>query len=147
MEKPQRTVALIYGYAVCLVAIITLLISVPNVVNSLMDLSDPIHAGNYYSPGKQASLASYEIYKMDILSQPQEGGAAGQTTYVPDEATLKAMYEAARVDKIASAVHIARRSIIVFGLLTLISILIFWFHFRWVRAVSRNVPEPSPGTA
>ena len=112
-----------------------------------MDLSDPIHAGNYYSPGKQASLASYEIYKMDILSQPQDAGASGQAAYVPDEATLKAMYEAARADKIASAVHIARRSIIVFGLLTVISILLFWFHFRWVRTTSKNGPESSAATA
>jgi uncharacterized YccA/Bax inhibitor family protein len=127
MEKPPRTVALIYGYAVCLVAIITLLISVPNMVNSIIDLGDPLHAGWYNSQGKQANLASYEIYKMDILSVPQEAGKTGQ-----------AVFEAARADRIASATHIARRTIIVFALLTVISVVIFWIHFRWMRSLAKS---------
>jgi hypothetical protein len=138
MEKPVRTIVLIYGYAVCLVAIITLLISVPNMVNSMIDLTDPLHAGGYYSPVKQANVASYEIYKMELLSAPQEAGKAGQATYVPDEVTLRAMYETARADRIASATHIARRSIIVFGMLAVISIVIFLFHFRWMRSLSKS---------
>ena len=137
MEKPTRTVALIYGYAVCLVALITLLISVPNMVNSIIDLSDPLHGGGYYSQEKQPSLASYENYKMDVLSAPQESGRANQAAYVPDDTTLRAMYEAARADRIAAATHIARRTIIVFGLLTVIAILIFLFHFRWLRSLSK----------
>jgi hypothetical protein len=138
MEKPPRTVALIYGYAVCLVAIITLLISVPNMVNSIIDLGDPLHAGWYNSQGKQANLASYEIYKMDILSVPQEAGKTGQAAYIPDETTLRAMFEAARADRIASATHIARRTIIVFALLTVISVVIFWIHVRWMRSLAKS---------
>ena len=138
MEKPPRTAALIYGYAVCLVAIITLLISIPNMVNSIIDLSDPLYAGGYYSPGKQANLASYEIYKMEILSAPQEATKSGQAAYIPDETTLRVMYEAARADRIALATHIARRTIIVFALLTVISVVIFWIHFRWMRSLARS---------
>ena len=137
MEKPHR-IAIIYGYAVCLVAIITLLISVPNMVNSLFDLADPIHSGGYYSPGRQASMASFENYKMDVLSAPLGEGKTGTEAYVPDDQTLRAMYEAARADKIASALHIARRTIVVFGLLTVISVLLFIFHFRWIRALSKT---------
>jgi len=137
MEKPTRTVSLIYGYAVCLVTLITLLISVSNVVNSIIDLSDPLHGGVYCTAGKQPSLASYENYKMDVLSAPQEGGKADQAAYVPDEATLRAMYEAARADRIATATHIARRTIIVFGLLTVIAVLLFLIHIRWLRSLSK----------
>ncbi len=126
-----------YGYAVCLVAIITLLISIPNMVNSIIDLVDPIYAGGYYSPGKQASLASLENYKMDILSAPQAEGKTGQGAYVPDDLTIRAMYEAAKSDKIASAIHIARRTIIVFGLLTLFSAVLFIIHFRWMRTLTK----------
>ncbi|SYZ74511.1 hypothetical protein TRIP_C90139 [Candidatus Zixiibacteriota bacterium] len=136
MEKPHR-IAMIYGYAVCLVAIITLLIAIPNMVNSIIDLGDPIHSGGFYSPAKQPSLASFENYKMDVLSTPQSEGKTGVTAYVPDDQTLRAMYEAARDDKIASALHIARRTIVVFGLLTIISALLFIIHFRWMRTLSK----------
>ena len=44
MEKSFR-VAQIYGYLVCLVAVITFLISITQLVNSMIDLTDPIHAG------------------------------------------------------------------------------------------------------
>jgi hypothetical protein len=55
MEKSQR-VAQIYGYMVCLVAVITFLMSITQLVNSLIDLQDPIHAG--WTPAGSPSLAS-----------------------------------------------------------------------------------------
>lgn len=136
MEKSNR-IPMIYGYSVCLVAIITLLISIPNMVNSIIDLFDPIHAGVPYSSRPSASLASFETYKMDILSQSLESNKAAQPGYIPDDQTLRAMFDAAKADRIASAVHIARRTIIVFGLLAVISIVLFIIHFRWMRSISR----------
>ena len=45
MEKQHR-VAQIYGYTVCLVAVITLIICVANIIPAIMDLSDPLHSGS-----------------------------------------------------------------------------------------------------
>jgi hypothetical protein len=98
MEKPHR-VAQFYGYTVCLVTVITFLISVTSLVNAIIDLGDPIHAGPSFSMEKAPSLASFENYKMDVLKAPQKEGETSKGAYVPDEQTLRAMYEAAKTDK------------------------------------------------
>ena len=54
MEKPQR-MPQIYGYLVCLVAVIPLLICASTLIYAISDLGDPIHAG--FNPAGTPSLA------------------------------------------------------------------------------------------
>ena len=61
MEKNNK-IGLIYGDAVCLVAVIVFLISMSTLVNAIFDLSDPTHA-EVYSGRDDPSLASFDIYK------------------------------------------------------------------------------------
>jgi hypothetical protein len=46
------------------------------------------------------------------------------------------MYEAVRANKIQTTLHAARRTILVFGILTLISLATFIIHFKWMRRLS-----------
>jgi len=46
-EKSQK-IQMIYGYALCIVVVITFLISITSVVYSLIDLTDPINAHRTY---------------------------------------------------------------------------------------------------
>lgn len=141
MEKPQR-MPLVYGYIVCLVAVITFIICMANIIPSIIDLGDPIHAGNMFNQGGP-SLASFENYKVDILKSGKEKSEAG-LSYVPDDATLKVMYEAARTDKIQTSLHQAKRSIIVNSLIMLTSIVLFLSHWFWMRKLTKKmVPEPA----
>ena len=137
MEKSQKVGAQIYGYAVCIVAVITFLISITSLVNAFIDLQDPIHVLGWGPPGP--SLASYENYKMDILKSSQKGDESVQTSYVPDDQTLRAMYEAARADRIQSVKHQSNKSIIVGSLLILICLILFVTHWRWVRKLNKLV--------
>jgi hypothetical protein len=134
MEKTHR-VAQIYGYLVCLVAVITFLISISQLVNSLIDLGDPIHAG--WTPESAPSLASYENYKMDILKSTSKTGEAATAAYVPDEQTLHVMYQAARDNKIQLEKHRAVRSIIINGLLVVICVVLFTTHWMWMRKLAK----------
>ncbi len=130
-EKSQK-IQMIYGYAVCIVAVITFLISVTSVVYALIDLTDPINAHRTY--GKDApSLASYDNYKIDIVKSldPEHDVDMGDTT-------LKSMYEAAKSDAIAKVKHNAYRTIIVNSLLLLICIVLFTTHFIWMRKLSKK---------
>lgn len=134
MEKPQR-MPQIYGYLVCLVAIITVLICVSTLVSAILDLGDPIHAG--WTPPGAPSLASYDNYKMDILrSMPKEGDAA-KSAYLPDDTTLRAMYEAAKNDKIQFVQHESHRTIIIDSILIVICIVLFVTHWKWARRLSK----------
>ena len=49
MDRANR-VAQLYGYTVCLVAVVTLLFAFPSVINSLFRLSDPLQAENTLNP-------------------------------------------------------------------------------------------------
>jgi hypothetical protein len=135
MEKSQKVGAQIYAYSICIVAVITFPISVTTIVNAFMDLQDPIHVFGW-APGGP-SLASYENYKMDILKSSQKGDGSVQTSYIPDDQTLRAMYEAARADRIQSVKHQSNKSIIVGSLLIFICAILFVTHWRWVRKLNK----------
>jgi len=133
MEKDKtQKIQMIYGYALCIVAVITFLICATSMVYSLMDLTDPINA--YRTYGKDSpSLASFDNYKVDIMKSldPEHG-------LTLDDVTLNSMYEAAKQDAISKVKHDAYRSIIVNGLLVIITILLFLFHWFWMKRLSRK---------
>ncbi len=130
-EKSQK-IQMIYGYAVCLVVVITFLISITAMVYSLMDLTDPLNAHRTY--GKDApSLASYENYKVDIIKSLDPSYDINL-----DDATLKSMYEAAKDDAIAKVNHDSYRSIIVNGLVLIICLVLFLTHWLWMRKLSNK---------
>jgi hypothetical protein len=134
MEK-SKIGAQIYGYTVCLVAVITFLICTSTLVNSIFDLQDPIHSG--WNPQGSPSLASYENYKMDILkSVPKDQ----DNSFIPDDQTLHAMFQAAKDDKIQSVRHQANRSMIISGLLIVICVILFLTHWQWLRKMSKTEP-------
>ncbi len=143
MEKPHR-VAQVYGYTVCLVAVIAFIICVANLIPSIMDLSDPLHAGNQFINANSPSLASFENYKMDILKTSTKEGEKTSAEFIPDDQTLKQMYEAARTDRITSANHVSIRSIVVNSLVIVICLVIFTIHWIWVRRLTRAAAAAVP---
>ncbi|MCK4678657.1 MAG: hypothetical protein KAT48_11030 [Bacteroidales bacterium] len=130
MEKKSK-VPLVYGYAVCVAAVITFLISAASLVNAIIDLGDPMHA--VYVPAGSPSLVSFENYKMDILKSPEK-----EQAYVPDDQTLQAMYQAAKDDRIQLANHRSNRSLIVSGMLILICVVLFLTHWKWMQKLSKK---------
>jgi len=139
MEKPHR-MAQIYGYTVCLVAVITFIICIANIIPAVMDLSDPLHAGGPFMLSGTPSMASYDNYKMDILKSEKPEDQKTGTNYIPDDKTLHSMYEAARADRINQANHSSIRSIVVNSLIILISIVLFITHWLWMRRLSNTIP-------
>jgi len=141
MEKSHRIAAQIYGYAVCLVAVITFLTSVPPLVNSIIGLSDPWHyvGSHYYSPEQspRPSMASFENYKMDVLKSSYKDSDASKAAYIPDDQTLHAMFEAAKADDVQSAQRQAKSIIIVESILVALSFMFFGMHWRWIRKLAK----------
>ncbi len=134
MEKPHR-IAQFYSYVVCVVAIITVLICVSSLVSAILDLGDPLHAG--WTPPGTPSLASYENYRADILKSAPKEGEAAKSGYALDEQTLRAMYEAAKDDKIQNVRHEANRSITISTILIVLCIVLFLTHWRWARKLAK----------
>jgi hypothetical protein len=132
--------AQIYGYTVCLVAVIAFIICIANIIPAIMDLGDPLHAGGNFVPAGTPSLASFDNYKMDILKNSKGDEQRTETNWIPDDKTLRSMFEAAKADKISQATHVSVREIVVNSIIVLISILLFITHWIWMRRLARTIP-------
>lgn len=137
MEKSKKIGAQIYGYVICVVSVITFLICVTSMVTAILNLGDPIHSG--WNPAGTPSLASFEIYKMDVLKTTKTDNTTTQANFIPDDQTLRAMYDAAKADKIQSVRHDSHKDIIVSSILILICIVLFVTHWRWMRNINKAV--------
>ena len=128
MEKKTK-IPQVYGYAICIVAIITMLISVADLINSVIDASDPLYAW-----GDDQRLSSYENFKVDALKSGKN-----EASYVPDDATIRTMYEDAKNHKIRRVKHQTTKSIIVSSILIVLSLTLFITHWRWMRKIDKQL--------
>ena len=127
MAKPNR-VRQWYGYTVCLVALITALISLAGVVNNAFDLSSPL------SDSYGTSLTSFEAYK----STRSVSSSPSPVTDAVSDSGLHVRYEALRADRIVQRSFRARKGLVTDIVLLLVAIGLFGTHWRWLR----RLPEP-----
>ena len=133
MEKKQKIIQ-VYAVIICVIAVITILISLSSLVSSYIDKSDPL-AVTIYSNSNQASLASYGNFKMDILKSTQKDQA-----YIPDDQTLHKMYDEAKSAKIKMVEHRANRDITVSAIIMVIALILFGSHI-WLIKKMKIVDE------
>lgn len=134
MERPER-VPQLYGYTVCLVAIVVMLASVSNIVEQIFTIADPITSESAF-PWAEPSLTSFEAYKATrnatfpgATNNNQEAAQRAE----PSESELRTRYEALRADRERSVRHHAQRALTSSGLLFLVAAALFWWHWRWMR--------------
>jgi hypothetical protein len=126
-------VAQIYGYAVCLVTVLTILFSVPSLLESAIDLTDIQHSKNY-----SEKYSSFESYKVNVIrdmttSYECDQELKAKNVKLPDDQILLKMYESEKDGSYRNALHRTRRTVIEKGFFILISALLFIFHWKWVR--------------
>lgn len=131
MDK-SNIIAKIYGYLVCLVAVVTFLITSDTLVKAVIDRGDPLHSGTYsnYGPG---NLTSYEVYKMEAVKAAKNNTNPNKDASLTDDKTLRPLFEAQRKEAIQSAMHRINKTLISDILLVVVCILLFITHWRWVR--------------
>lgn len=125
-----------YGYAVCLVAVITFLLSARGIVDDLFTLSDPLRAGSRFG----TSFTSFESYRATQDLAPRR--EAGDTTRLSDS-ELRQRYEALRSDHVGQVRFDATRGLVASVLMLLIAVGLFVWHWRWLR----NLPSTDAADA
>lgn len=147
MERPER-VPQLYGYTVCLVAIVVMLASVSSIVEQSFTISDPLTSESAF-PWAEPSLTSFEAYKATrnatfpgATNNNQEAAQRAE----PSEAELRTRYEALRADRERSARRHAQRALTSSGLLFLVAAALFWWHWRWVRGPMLRSLAATPGS-
>jgi len=150
MDRTNSRIAQIYGYAVCFITVVTMLISIKQVVDSLIDLSDPIRAdgGGYGRMGRP--LTNFEVYKMAVRREPDPRRPAPATvpamsrptdapppipvvTDTLSDAELQRMYQMEREDAIGGTRFRATRSLVGNLLLIVLAAILFVVHWRWLK--------------
>ncbi len=148
MEKSSNVVGRIYGYFICLTAIILFLTSAQSIVGAIVDLGNPKYGADLAG----SNLESFEKYKMNVLNslhagkstdgakdaaksgaEAPEAPAAAAPAYIPDDRGLRAMYDAEIAVKFDAARHVERRRIVENGLMGLLSVGLFVGHWLWLR--------------
>ena len=140
MDRINSRIGQVYGYAVCLITVIVMLIAIKGIVDAAFDLSDPIRAegGGYGRMGRPPT--NFELYKMDARRQGpiRNGPAVGGEKASPDsalsDADLKHLYDAEREAAIGNARFRAIRSLVGNLLLIVLAGALFGMHWRWLRA-------------
>ena len=143
VDRPNR-VPQLYGYTVCLVALITALFTVPTLVDNLFTLSNPAQGSSQFGFGPR--LGSFESYRASQreVARNAEAVAGQEASAEPEvsDAELRQRYDALRADQIASSLFDARRSLVRNGLLLALALGLFTSHWGWLRRRA----EASAGT-
>jgi hypothetical protein len=140
VEKTGK-VPQVYGYTVCVIAVVTFLICATVIVNNVFDLANPIQAGY----GLESSLSSFEAYQATYQKDQRSGSAAAAAEPRPDtlsEAALRVRYEAVRADRIARVRFQSWKALTTSGLLLVISVVLFVAHWRWMKTAG-GAAEPA----
>lgn len=142
MQRTSR-IKQIYGYAVCLVAIVAVLISLPNLFEAALARRDPIQAGAQRRPD-EASLSSFEAYRATYAGRPapgvvQQGRAIQADT--PSTAELRQRFEVLRADRISRVSFETGQRLAVHSLVLLIGVVLFATHWRWLNRLGGDAGE------
>lgn len=139
MDRINSRISQMYGYAVCLITVVVMLIAIKQVVDAAFDLSDPIRAegGGYGRMGRP--LTNFELYKLEARRQPTRNDptvpvAPGSPDSALSDSDLRRIYEAEREAAIGNARFRAIRSLVGNLLLILLAGTLFGIHWRWLRA-------------
>lgn len=137
MDRINSRIAQVYGYAVCFITVIVILISVKSLVDAVIDLTDPIRAdaGGFGRTGR--SLSNFELYKLDARREPRAVPAGvvpvRQSSDTLSDADLRRLYDAEREQAIGNVRFRAMRTLIGNGLLILAAVILFVVHWRWLK--------------
>jgi len=131
----------LYGYTVCLIALIWSLGSVAKIADSAVSLSAP-ELRPSMEFGFEVSVSSFETFRTSYeASRRMADPQATPLDSIP-ERELRKRYEVLRADKIRRGVFAARKAIITNTLSLLLALVLFALHWRWLR---RQQPVAEPG--
>jgi hypothetical protein len=132
VERPER-VPQLYGYTVCLVAVLVAFASIVTIADTLITLASPAHPRGDMATWAEPSVTSFEAFRVsyDRVRQMNAGPGAPQETIVEDE--LRRRYDAMRADRIERTRVEAYRSLMKAAFTLAVAALLFLVHWRWLK--------------
>lgn len=126
MERSNR-IQQAYGYAVCLIAVITGLICVNGAVRNAINLMDPIAAASAYGE----PIDSFESWQASGRHQFARPDSAAPDTISVE--TQRRQYEAVRSSVLARQTFNTRRDLATQVVLLTVAMVLFVTHWKWLQ--------------
>lgn len=127
-------VAQLYGYTICLIAVLTVLFVTPRLIGALSG-----NAAEGITFFGAPSISSFEAYKAT-----RDHGLPPDTSPRKSDADLRAEYEAVRIDRLAAQRRTTQDAVTTSSFLIVVSLLLFAFHWTWLRRRERNAAPSGP---
>jgi hypothetical protein len=138
MDRVNSRIPQAYGYAVCFITVVMMLISIKSVADAAFDLSDPLRAESGGRP-----IMNFELYKAADRSRagvkdqngpmPVSAEPARNKADTLSDVELRKLYDAEREAAIGNARFHAIRSLVGNLLLITLAAVLFTIHWRWLR--------------
>jgi hypothetical protein len=129
VEPPNR-VAQMYGYTICLVAVIVGLTTIGSILDAVFQRAYPLQNEFGYS----VSLASFEAYK---ATHSRERAMYGPNGAAPadtaSDATLRRRYQALVDERMAATRYQTAKTFVTSGIMFIIAAVLFLSHWRWLH--------------
>lgn len=133
MDQP-RWIPQLYGYTVCLIAVVTILISLNSVVNNVFEFAEPEMSREITGEfGGRSLEACKQRYLSRTAGPVRPTGDAAATSDTPPDSVLLSLCAEDRVERIAAVRHRALRSLVTSGIMLLVAGFLFALHWRWLR--------------
>lgn len=144
----------VYGYAVCLIAIIVALISVSGLLDAGFTIADPL-GGDTTSPwsemGQARSLRSLDAFRASATKtstgayvfRHQVFGTNGVTAIADtlSDAEVQARYQTLRADRLSEQRFKAIKGLVTNTIMLVFALALFGWHWRWLK---RLAPSQAP---
>lgn len=142
----MNRIAQIYGYAVCLVAVIVMVGNIGDFTNSVLALGDPLHVDFRFAGPDNASLDSYEAFRVSQEQAHEQRARNCENTTItplPSDSVLQHRFATLRASRESEVRASARRQLIQSAVLLALAVLLFTTHWRWVRGRERAFGDSS----
>lgn len=139
MERNKLDPGQIYGYAVCLVAVLTFIFGAGDLVRGILDLRE-LPYSEVYEEGP--SLVSLGAYRVDVLSRLEFRDQAGAVeSLLPADSDFPQMFERERLYRLALSHQRNRTRVMVNLTLLGVALVLFISHWTWLRRRERTGPS------
>jgi hypothetical protein len=142
MDRP-RLIPQIYGYTVCLVGVITMLIASGGLIDGVFDSGRP-----EMSHEVDQSLRTFDTYKQSRIDRARAYGPSRlpparavedvpAAEPLPPDSVLRVTYQDERKSQIDRARYQGNKQVVTSIFLLLLALGLFLTHWRWLRGLSR----------
>lgn len=141
MERPSK-IQQLYAYAVCLVAVVTTLITLPGMLDALSRRQAPFQSEQFFGGESSVIAETFESHKVvnPGYRYVQRPGTFGERTVYDtlSEEQARQRYELRRAERITKVRHETTRELLSDLVLLGVALALFIGHWRWLRLLARS---------